>query len=363
MKNAVNHLEGFNESLAYYTASQSPYLQGVELKQMWQLTNYTGVKFRSNTSPMLVLSGQVPGEISNSANLAPYNDLSAPENRGILKTYTVNRLTLGRDPQYGPTGVSTYITWINSGSNGFGPSGSIRSSANLFVQGRFDTYVSHYAEQRDLGQSNSFDFSSAFEESDPVERNASVILQKNPEDVILSNDLIQAAGSLSSFDGVIEAMPIRGIVDRSQIEIPYVAKGIHSSLDISDEKRRSYIQDDKYDLRQFASTFAAAPFLDYVTEFGNASFMLDQPGAFSDAQENFSSFSDTSRLESLYVANSVDPEMRNLFLSGVVSGSVSYQTPDIDFFPTYNICAGHGFVNSQVNNYGYDSIAFGGLKR
>lgn len=350
----------------FYTASLSPYLQGVEIVQTWQLLNYTNVKIRANTSFVLALSGASQGWQATGENFTFYNDELAPENYGTLVAKNVDVYTPGRDASLGPTGQASYITFVTSGSTtGFVPSGSIRSQAGLFVKNRLDTYVSHYIEQRDLGQVNTYDDGNPFEDPDTVGKgfSAAQIISTHPEALKVSTNLVQVCSSPASFDGVIEAQDIRRVLDRSSVDLPFVIKSPKGALSVSDDNMKSYQFSDVFDIRQAAEGKIATPYLDYVGVFGSGESLLDQPGSFSDAQENLAAFTDTARIEGAYPTGSIDSAMLSLILSGTVSGSVQVKPPDTNYFPTYLVAARHGFVFSQGDNFGYDSIAFGGLKK
>lgn len=347
----------------YYTASLSPYLQGTEIVQFYQLLNYVGVKARVNTSPLIALSGTTQGWQASGGNFQAFNDELSPENYGALSARVVDVYTLGRTSSLGPTGRSTYITFVTSGSKGYVPSGSIRSQASLFVKNRLDTYISHYAEQRDLGQIEIYDDGNPFEEADIIDKDPSIVLQKVPEALVIAAAQVQAGSSVSSFDGVIEALDIRRISDRTSLDLPFVIKGAKGALSISDDNMKSYQFADEYDLRQIGQGMSTAPYLDYVSTFGAGDSLIDQPGAFSDSPENVSAFLDSSRIIGAYPTGSIDSNFSSLILSGVLSGTSQMFAPDTNYFPTYTVAARHGFVFSQNNNYGYDSIAFGGLKK
>ena len=349
--------EPYSTDSAYYTSSYSPYLQGSEILQVWQLTNYVSPKIRGNISLATALSGSIPGYGSTSDSIQAFSDEFAPENYGIARLNQVDVYTTGRDPSLGPTGKSQYITFLTSGSLGFVQPGPQISRANLDTRNRFETYVNHTIEKRDLGQTNEYDDSLPFYEPDIVESDPTVIITKNPDALVLPASLVLAA-TPASMDGVIEPLTIRYVVDRSLVELPYVARSIKSSLSISDERQKSYIFDDKTDLRQISSGFSTAPFLDYVSNFAS----IDQPGAFSDAQENITPFVDTSDIQQENVSLD-DNELTNILIQGFTSGSTRYTAPNTSYLPTYIVMARHGFVFTQNDNYGYDSIAFGGLKK
>lgn len=352
------------EETVYYTASNSSYLQGTEIVQFRQLLNFTNLKIRANTSPVIALSGSSQGWLSTGDKLPFFDDTYAPNNLGRLIVKSVEAYSLGRNADLGATGASTYITFVASGSGGFIRSGSIRSSISaLNTRDAFETFISHYAEQRDLGQINTYDNGEPFEESDSIEINPILAMKKSYDTLTVPTNLVQVSSSPASFDGVIEAQDIRRVVDRSSIDLPFIVRSPKGALSICDDNMKSYQFSDVYDMRQRITSLGSAPYLDTVGVFGSGNSLIDQPGAFSDAKENLSAFSDSAGMEIEYPSGSIDSQMRNLLISGINSGSVQYLTPDTNYFPTYLVAARHGFTFSQNDNYGYDSIAFGGLKK
>lgn len=321
LRNPVQLLD--QENNTYYTASASPYLQGAEIVQFSQLLNFANLKVRSNTDFVTALSGSSSGWQATGEGYQSFDDSHSPENFGSSRQ---------------------------------------KSYASLFVPNRFSTYVSHYSEQRDLGQVNTYDDGNAFIEPDEV-NDPIVVITKHPDTLNVPTNLVQVCGSPASFDGVIEALDIRKVLDRSSIDLPFVIRGLKGDLPVTTDNSKSSEFSDTFDIRQQKEGKATAPFLDYVNAFGNANFLLDQPGAFSDAIENLSSFTDAEKIEGAYPPNTIDSTIRDLLLSGVVSGTSQVKPPDTDYFPTYLVAARHGFVFSQNDNYGYDSIAFGGLKK
>ena len=115
--------------------------------------------------------------------------------------------------------------------------------------------------------------------------------------------------------------------------------------------------------------------------------------------ENLSPFSDSSRTIGAYSGRSIDANMLNIAVSGtfstygsrvdsseevytpgrnadlgptgksltfsrnLIGSGLQVTAPDTSYFPTYLVAARHGFVFPQKDNYCYDSIAFGGLKK
>jgi len=357
MSNPVDHINAINEPQSYYTASMSPYLQGIELTQMWQLTNYINVKARSNTNFVTVLQGHLPNETDDHD---VYDDTWAHCNFGEKNFQFIRTYTPGRDPALGPTGRSLYVSYMTSGTQGYVMSGSKRSAASLDVSGRFDTYVSHRAERRDLGQSLDYNDSLPFEEPDCVNINPAILLSSHHVNVLLPTAMVQAATPANA-DGVIEPLTIRKVVDRSALELPFVARSIKGHLSISDERGESTLIEDCHDVRQSRSGFNCMPFLDSVGNMGRNSIRVDQPGAFSDVQQTLVPFSDIAREEQAYDASILDTQIFSLFASGVLSGSSQFHSAPAQVQSKHCVVSRHGFTFSQNDNFCYDSIAFGGL--
>ena len=169
---------------------------------------------------------------------------------------------------------------------------------------------------------------------------------------------VQRTKTLTSFahDGIIEPLEIRRVLDRTLPGYPTVAHSVKSNVSISDEERReSTLKTDFVDLRDSATR----PFLDQQGQIGD----VDIPAQFSDADSNLAPYTDTDQLELFYPADVLDAEMRSTLIDGFVSGSVTYTAARTNSLNPNFVVARHGFVFSQNDNYGYDSIAFGGLKK
>lgn len=359
MANPVDRLENQNTPSVYYTASLSPQVQGTEIVQVWQLTNYNSIKIRGNIDLALAPSGSVPSYASALRSTVAYNDTYAPQNFGKLILSSTVVSTLGRADLNAEATVQTLSFFSDNNPTGvLTLTSSIRSSANIERSSRFQTFVVHQIEQRDLGQTLSQENNEPYVEPDDIDKDPTLIITKRREALVIPADFVLASSAFS-MDGVIEPMTIRSIADKTSIELPYIAKSVKGSLSVSNEKGQSILISDDQDLRQSGQNFDTAPFLDSAGTFGN----IDQPGAFSDAQEVLVAFFDASRIEGAFPGSALDDQIKNLFLSGVVSGSSLYLPPDIEYFPTYQVTARHGFVFSQNENYSYDSIAFGGLKK
>jgi len=294
------------DTVSYYTASLSPHLQGVEIRQPFQLSSYTNLKIRGNISFGVTLDG-----VLQQQNF--FNELLSSENLGTAGT---------------------------------------GSQVSMDTPGRLGVQVVHETETRDLGMSTLFNNSDPFEECDSF-WNPITIISSHLLNLVVPTSLVQICSSPSSFDGVIEPLDIRRVVDRSSIEMPYIAHSIKGSLSIVGVNRESELADDKKDLRNSGTR----PFLDSTETFGG----IDQPGAFSDAIRSMVPHNDTGDCEEFYQSGTLDAELRTVLLQGFDSGSVTYFASRPNCIRTTEVFATRGFDFSQNDNYRYDSITFGGL--
>ena len=134
---ALDINEYIDGNLAIYTGTLSPYLQGAELRHLWQLTSYTVLKIRGNTSLI-----STKNEVIQDQNF--YNDTITNLNLGVVGT---------------------------------------KSQATLDTQGRVGQTFDHRMEKRDLGQTATYADDSPFLESDSVERNPKVVIEQHPIDL------------------------------------------------------------------------------------------------------------------------------------------------------------------------------------
>jgi hypothetical protein len=298
-----------NGDVLVYTASLSSQLQGVEIRQPWQLSSFTVLKIRSNTDFMTTLNGVVQ-------NQNFFNETLSTENVGTAGTV---------------------------------------SNVSFDTAGLLGLEVVHTIENRDLGQSDGYNNGSAFEEADGIEKDATILLSKHPLSIVAPTNMVQVSGDYSSFDGVIEPFEIRKIIDRTSINLPLIMTGIKASMSITDEKQRSMFQSDHVKIGEQPT----APFLDAQESFAG----INQPSAFSDVESNSTPFTDQGELQKFYKSGILDSEMSDVLTSGFVSGSLTYTVSKPNQITSDIIVARHGFVFSQNDNFCYDSIAFGGLKR
>jgi len=322
-----------------------PYRQGTMIRTPYQLSAFTSFKIRGNISLATTLSGVI-----QSQNF--FNETLVPENLGPSAT--------------------------TSGSHGLLPPAGSGSQVNLDTLGLLGVAVVHKTERRDLGQTEVYADNSPFVEPDNLRvtthfPSASsspstthvVVITTHPQNLVIPTGFAQIYGSPSFFDGVIEPFDIRRVVDRTSIEMPYVMHSIKANLSIVNPKRENMIMDDKKDLRNSSTR----PFLDSVETFGVGSIpstAVDIPGAFSDADQRLAPYTDTTDREMFYMSGTtagLDEAMRYQLIDGFVSASTTYRAPRPSDIRKDVVVMRHGFVYSQNDNYSYDSIAFGGLKK
>jgi len=307
---ALDINEYIDGNLSIYTGSLSPYLQGTELRHLWQLTSYTVLKIRSNTSL-----------------------ISTKDN--IIQDQNFFDDTLGR---------------VSLGLAGTG------SQVTLDTQGRVGQTLDHRIERRDLGQTAVYDDDTPFVEADSVERNPVIIIEQHPQNLSVPLSLVQAsAASLFSFDGVIEPLEIRRVVDLSSIELPYIARSIKADLNNTNSRRENILIVDNHSVDDKGTR----PFLDSQQVFGN----IDLPGAFSDARPGILPYVDSNDSETFYTTGVLDDGIRNVLIAGFVSSSISYTAAPVQGITSGTIYTRRGYEFSQNENFMYDSIAFSGLLR
>ena len=296
-----------NTTFQIYSASSDPYKQRINLVYLEDYSSTTALKPRGNQGFIRTLNGVVQRQNY-------FNEDFAAEHFGIV-------------------------------------SGSL---ATMDTQGQLGEVVDHVIERRDLGQTQVRDYGfSPFTDPDQLYDNPQVVLEGN---IAFPNDLQRAGVTSFIHDGIIEPLEIRRVLDRTLPGYPTVAHSVKSSMSISDEERReSTLKTDVVDLRDGATR----PFLDQQGQIGD----VDIPAQLSDAGSNLAPYTDTDQLELFYPADVLDAEMRSTLIDGFVSGSVTYTAARTKSLDPNFVVARHGFVFSQNDNYGYDSIAFGGLKK
>jgi hypothetical protein len=187
---------------------------------------------------------------------------------------------------------------------------------------------------------------------------------------------------ISLMDGVIEAFPIRKVVDRSSIDVPFQPRGCRGEAGPGqDTFRRSFFIEDQFSVGNEASP----PWLDSVELFGTD--IAQQSGSFTlmgividnpvlikpfkdttDLQVRMEQIKDIGIRETLFQWNHISGSRSLHYGSGLGEGAArlgaigtDIATSHGDLKPDHTYAA-HGFdyIESEL---GTDSIVYGGLKR
>ena len=301
------------DSVTYYTASASPYLQGVEIRDLWQVASYANTKIRGNSGFLTTLNG-----VSQTQNY--YNETLSGENLG------------------------------NSVSG---------SQVNLDTAGILGSVISHARETRDLGSSLFYDDGNPFSEKFSVETDPTCLIVQTHVTANLPSSLVQIGRSPTYFDGVIEPLQIRQIVDRTSMHLKNPIRSIKGSL--AAENVSLLLRDNCrfVDVTNLNNN-PREPWTDRVKSISG---ILDIPSTASHVPNSLYYFVDSNDRERVYYVSAVDDDLRAGFLSSVTIGSSSYRVPKTEVIGTSEVYSRRGFVFSQADNYRYDSIAFAGLSR
>ena len=298
-----------NAGLDTVTGSMDAFKQGIDVVTIGDLTNHVAWRIRPNTDFTKILNNRV-----------------LPENM-FDDSLSLNSASSG---SYSDSTASV--------------TGSAGSKFNLAGTGRLENRVSHRIEQRDLGQSEPFldHFYRDTDDYSPVGivKNYPMFLQHPYSMLDISSE--------HAFDGVIEPLEIRRVVDRSTMEVPFVAHDIHGSIEgQEDAYRRVALITDGVEIEEIRDKKPVA-FLDSVESMGS----IDIPGAFMPETATIVPFEDSDDRFASTVGISGD--IRRIFML-----NSSFKDDDSK---DKEIMAPRGFIFHYDEN-GYDSIAFGGLKK
>ncbi len=297
-----------NKGLDTVSGSLEAYRQGINLRNADDLLNYTSFKIRPNSSFVRTFNGRdLPENV--------FDDTLALSNvSGQLAAYSSTTTSSGT------------IAMISLGGDH-----------------RLGERLTHRREIRDLGQ-NEYYFDGFF--VDQPKTTGAYVLDSHPAVIVLPERIVDASDA-SSFDGVIEPLEIRRIADGSSIEIPYVARSIKGTLSGEEDKfKKTAVITDEVELEEIKNP-QTVWFLDAVEHMG-----VDIPGIQNTDEAKISPFNDTVDQEATLSALS-DSEIKSVLMQA------NYTDDDAK---VHEITATRGFV-FHYNDSGYDSIAYGGLKK
>ncbi len=298
-----------NVGLDTVTGSMDAFRQGINLRNADDLLNYTSFKLRPNSGFVTTFDGR---------DLPPnqYNDSHAPSNLSS-------------------TMQASSTTAASSGS---------MCKVSLGGEKRLGQRLTHVAEVRDLGQSDYYHDNFFIDTSLPT---GHYIVHTHPTAVVVPEMIVDASDN-SSFDGVIEPLDIRRVADRSSTEMPYIARSIKGSMGGEEDKfKHIAVITDEVSLEEVRHP-QTVWFLDAVEHMG----ILDIPGVQNVNTANIDAYKDTVDQEAT-LEKLEDAEMKAVLMQA------NYTDDDAK---TQEISARRGFV-FHYSETGYDSIAYGGLKK
>ena len=234
----------------------------------------------------------------------------------------------------------------------------------------YDIAPSHYNMRSDYGQPNTHQDGSPFTEIavfpsgsiDPV-----YIITTNQFDRVYPEQIVNSTDS-TSIDGTIDQLEFRKEIIRSYPETPYRFRGIKSDIGNTDTFLRSVILSTNTltpaaRLNLDGSTLRGIePFLDAGDEFGLDDLVGLPPGSCGPISGFGYTNDPTARVEPFF--DTSDDILTSLLVSG---SSVVDAILDLDSdYPSHSslslnevsLSRGFDYIESQ---YGFDSIAFGGL--
>ena len=291
------------------TGSLDAFRQGVHVRDVNDLFNFTSFKMRPNSSFLTTFRGrELPENIfDDSISLSNISGVQTASSTQAINTGSIAQISIGGD-------------------------------------GRLGKKLSHVREIRDLGQSDYYVDDFFIDQPNPT---GIAIVQTHPILLEVPERMVDAS-DVSSFDGVIEPLDIRKVADHSSIEIPYIAHSVKGSMSGEEDKFKNIaVITDEVEIEEIKNP-QTVYFLDSVEHMG----IVDLPGVQNVNTANVSPFNDTVDQEAT-VQGLEDAEMRSVLMQA------NYTDDDAK---VHEITATRGFV-FHYSDSGYDSIAYGGLKK
>ena len=309
MSGGIVKSKATNVGLDTVTGSMDAFRQGVHVRNVDDLLNYTSFKLRANSDFVRTLNGKdLPENV--------FDDSLAP----------------------------SYISGVQKASSSTAPSTAAISKISIGGDHKLGQRLTHVAEVRDLGQSEYYIDDFFIDQPLPT---GIYIVSTHPMNVMVPERIVDQS-DVSSFDGVIEPLDIRRIIDQSSTEMPYVAHSIKGSISGEEDKfKHVALITDEVELKEISSP-QTVWFLDSVEHMGN----VDIPGAQNVNTAKINPFKDTNDQEV-----SINP-LNDDEIKAVLMGA-NYTDDDAK---VHEITARRGFV-FHYSDAGYDSIAYGGLKK
>ena len=200
------------------------------------------------------------------------------------------------------------------------------------------------AEVRDLGQSNYYVDDFFIDQPNP---DGATVIATHPLSLRVPERIVDPY-DVETFDGILEPLDIRKVANRTSIEMPYIAHTIKRSLSGEEDKFLHVgLITDEVELDEIHNP-RTVWFLDSVEHMG----IVDIPGVQNVNTAKIVAFDDTVDQEAT-VQGLNDTEMKGILMQA------NYTDDDAK---VHEITARRGFV-FHYSETGYDSIAYGGLKK
>lgn len=328
------------------------YNQGVYINSVNLMFGTTVTKIRPNNDFLKIRNGKKIIALEG-----PFNDLESPTSVIVSGTNSSGKVVYYESQFYLDRSLEV-------------PAGTGQITGDQFTG--YNIAPSHFILRNDFGQPNTYQDGTPFTEVavfpsgslDPV-----YVIQTPADDRVYPSEIVNSTDSTST-DGVIDQFELRNEVARSYTEIPYRFKGIKSDIGNTDTFLRSVI------ISTNSPTPASRinldgrtlrgiePYLDAGDEFGLDDLLGLPPescgpisgfGYVNDPVSSVEPFSDTT-----------DDQLSSLMLSGSdIIGAVLGLDTD---YPSHSSLSLNEFSLSRGfdytgNQYGFDSVAYGGLTR
>ena len=118
------------------------------------------------------------------------------------------------------------------------------------------TAPNHFWDDRDLGMTDVYQDGELFKDTATV--NPVEIITQDPLTIDIPKMMVDASDQ-GLMDGVLEPFPIRSVADRSNIQLPYTARGIKADMTLTDVYRKSDTISQEYRKRSVRTTKLPAP--------------------------------------------------------------------------------------------------------
>lgn len=214
--------------------------------------------------------------------------------------------------------------------------------------------VDHVIEELNFGQSKTFDDGLPF-----VDTQQKIDAQKYIENSSQFDGI--TVGEFFEKDGAIEPLFIRDVINFVNVEVPFISHIVRGTLEDGNEDILRHT-DRKLQFVEIADPSVVEPFLDSQEHFGvDLAGSINMPGFVADERRVISPFDESTAGSGSLVPNG-DTLTETGDLSSINAALQAMTGPiDDDIRPRGFKSAAAGFIYSNNNTLGTDSIAFGGL--